>query len=328
MTELHDQFAAHYYVLHQITEVRQRRALRLFVEVETWLGRPLHTAEPDDLSKWMAEKVGEGYDANTVRFWLNMLRPYFRWAWQSRELIDADRWLRIAEVKPPRGATGISTPKPYTRTQIRAFWLELDEAMPPLDRPDYFIGRFKRGTSPYRSIRQHLRNSQVRAIVSLALYEGLRRKEIYAIGLDELAIENAYLLVQGKRTDHREREREVPYMPAASEFVREWLVLRRLLRPRHRQPWLALQSPKPQRPMGEKPFNELLAKVGDGYELHRFRHTFATEQLRARMPLERLKEILGHANIQQTLAYAKLVRDDLSVAMAESDKAFMAAVGR
>lgn len=327
MTVNHDRFAAHHFVLHQISEARQRRSLVLFDQVEAWLGRELHTIEPGELNSWMAEKIGQKYDANTVRFWLNMLRPYLRWAWKAG-LIAADQWLLLDEVGPPRGATGVSRPRPYSRVQIRAFWTELDEAFPPLERADYFLRRFERGTSPYRRIRQHMRNGQARAIVSLALYEGMRRNEIRCIGLDELHPENAYLLVKGKRTDHRERTREVPYVEAAREDVQAWLALRKQLRPRHRQVWLALEQPKAQRPMGERAFDQLLLKVGPGYELHRFRHTFATERLRAGMKIERLQVVLGHSSIQQTLAYAKLLNEDLQTAMEHSDEQFMAAVGR
>jgi site-specific recombinase XerD len=327
MHELHERFAAHHFVLNQITEVRQRRALRLFAEVEAWLGRELHTAEPDDLTRWMTEKIGQKYDPNTVRFWLNMLRPYFRWAWESARLIDADKWLRISAVKPPRGASGITTPKPYKKSEIQRLWVELDESIPPLEKDDYFLKRFVKGTSKYKRLRQHFRNTQTRAIVSLALIEGLRRDEIYGLDLDELHPENAYLLVKGKRTDQREKTREVPYAESARGMVEAWLRLRKLLKPKHSRPWLALQPPNPQRPMGHEPFSTLLAKVGSGYELHRLRHTFATERLRANMPIERLQVILGHSNLQQTLAYAKLAREDLQGAMERSDEEFMAAIG-
>jgi site-specific recombinase XerD len=322
----HDQFAAEYLTLHQISEVRRRRALKLFAEIEQWLGRDLHTIQPEDLNGWMAMKIGENYDANTVRFWLNMLRPYLRWAWKTR-LIDADQWLRLSEVGPPRGASGTSTPRPYKRIEIQQFWADLDEAFPQLEN-DYYLRRYVKGTCNYRRIRQHLRHAQTQAIVSLALIEGLRRKEIYGLSLDELHPDNAYLLVHGKRVDHREKTREVPYAESAREAVRGWLRLRKLMKPRHKQPWLALQAPKPQRPMAAKPFNELLASVGDGYELHRLRHTFATERLRAKMPIEQLQRVLGHASLAQTLCYAQLLREDLAGTMDDSDETFMRAVGR
>jgi integrase len=51
--------------------------------------------------------------------------------------------------------------------------------------------------------------------------------------------------------------------------------------------------------------------IGDGWELHRMRHTAITEMLRAGYPLHEVQRIAGHARIQQTLAYAELLPDDL-----------------
>jgi site-specific recombinase XerD len=323
----HIEFADHHFVLNSLTEARRDRVLRVLAEVEAWLGRPLHTATAEDLNRWMASKLAAGAAPSTVRFYLGMLRPYFRWAWKDKRLIDSDQWLLISEVRPPRGSN-TPAPRPYKRPEIAQLWRDLDAAFPPFgDRADYYVARFKRGTTPYKRMRQHMRNAQTRAIVSLALFEGLRRKEIFALTVDELYPENAYLVVRGKRVDHREKIREVPYAEAARDAVREWLALRKLLRPRHRASWLALQQPKPGRPMTWSAFTELLERVGDGYELHRMRHTFATERLRAGMKIEKLQAVLGHSNIQQTLAYAKLVRDDLEAAMNASDERFMAAVG-
>jgi integrase/recombinase XerD len=44
----------------------------------------------------------------------------------------------------------------------------------------------------------------------------------------------------------------------------------------------------------------------NGYTLHCLRHTFATELLNARMPLECLRVLLGHTNLEVTRRYARL----------------------
>jgi len=56
-------------------------------------------------------------------------------------------------------------------------------------------------------------------------------------------------------------------------------------------------------------FNKYLHKAGlgySGYTLHCLRHTFATELLNARMPLECLRFLLGHTNLEVTRRYARL----------------------
>jgi len=43
--------------------------------------------------------------------------------------------------------------------------------------------------------------------------------------------------------------------------------------------------------------------------MHTARHTFATQSLMRGMPVEVLQKVLGHAKIQTTLIYAKIVED-------------------
>ena len=56
-------------------------------------------------------------------------------------------------------------------------------------------------------------------------------------------------------------------------------------------------------------FIKYLEKAGlsyRGYTLHCLRHTFATELLNARMPLECLRVLLGHTSLEVTRIYAHL----------------------
>jgi integrase len=56
-------------------------------------------------------------------------------------------------------------------------------------------------------------------------------------------------------------------------------------------------------------FQKCLQKAGlqhNGYSLHCLRHTFATDLLNAKMPLECLRVLLGHSNLEITRRYARL----------------------
>lgn len=323
------QFADYYYVVNQITGDRRRNAMTVFARVEIWLGRELHTMTGEELGRWMAEQIAAGYHPNTVRFWRGLMSPYWRWA-RETELMPAEQWIGLRETRNPRGASGVTTPRPYNRAEVARFWVDLDEKWPRPERADYYLKRWQRGTSNWTRVADHMRNVQATAIISLALLEGLRATEIFALGIPELHPENAYLLVHGKRVDQRPKMREVPYATDCRAAVSAWLTLRKLCKPSHRSPWLALTrlGGAPNRPMSHNVYESMAGRIGDGYELHRFRHTFATERLRAGVPLEKLQRILGHSTLAQTLAYASLVREDLEKAMDASEERFMAAVGR
>ncbi|RZK90661.1 MAG: hypothetical protein EOO62_34745, partial [Hymenobacter sp.] len=56
----------------------------------------------------------------------------------------------------------------------------------------------------------------------------------------------------------------------------------------------------------------VLKKQVEKWELvtmHTARHTFATQSLLRGMPIEVLQKVLGHAKIQTTMLYAKVVED-------------------
>ena len=62
-------------------------------------------------------------------------------------------------------------------------------------------------------------------------------------------------------------------------------------------------------PAARMMFVKSLEKAGlshKGYTLHCLRHTYATDLLNARMPLECLEKLLGHSRLEVTRRYAML----------------------
>src|SRR5918912_655063 len=52
--------------------------------------------------------------------------------------------------------------------------------------------------------------------------------------------------------------------------------------------------------------------------IHRLRHTFATERLRAGVSLAAVRKLLGHQNLQTTLRYADLDLEAIKQELAEA----------
>jgi integrase len=96
------------------------------------------------------------------------------------------------------------------------------------------------------------------------------------------------------------------------------------MRPEHDRLWVSCYGPQTYaNPMDLDRFGELLSKVvGPGWQLQRFRHTCATEWLRAGMGLIYVSELLGHSNLQQTRAYAKIVGGDIEREMQDVEDNF------
>jgi site-specific recombinase XerD len=330
-----EDFAADYFVRQGLTPGRQyavRRALALF---EEFAGAAPELADDLTLMRFVTARVGTGLHVNTVRKELHAIKPFYRWCWQQR-IIDADLYMRVKEVKPPRGSTGQGRPRPYTRNQIQQFWADLDGRFPLTT--DRMISRFERGLSHYRRVAVHAQHLQAQAIVSLALMAGMRSTEIRTVAIDDIHPDNDFVVVRGKSSfGEGQGYREVPYTVLGRELVAKWLDFRAVLKPGHDEPWLVL-TPRatpnnrtcpshPLLPIKQNGWDGILPRIGP-WELHRFRHTCATEWLRAGMPLEKVSKLLGHANIAQTLGYAELVSSDVALSARRGEQQFVTAVGR
>lgn len=154
----------------------------------------------------------------------------------------------------------------------------------------------------------------------LALYCGLRRIEIRTVSTDDIDPLNEFIPVVGKGGDLR----KVPFPESARTRVEAWLDFRREIGPDHEYPWLTLGQYQMHRKnaLPGRSLAAMFGRIGSGYELHRFRHTCATEWLRAGMPIEQVRDIMGHSNIDQTLAYAKIVPDDAKRSMDRYERIF------
>lgn len=331
-----ESFCDEHFAYHGISDDRQRMVRRVLTDLAREAGKPAELVGHEEFRSFLAGQLAGGLHVNTVRKHANALRPFFEWAWR-KGLIDDGRYMRLRDVENPRGSTGRSTPRPYSRKELDAFWRALN-ARWPLDREAHWVRRFDRGLSPYRRVWPLATRRQLDAMVRLALDCGLRRNEVFAATIDDIHPDNAYVVVQHGKGD---KAREVPYTIAAREAVAAWLQMRTAVMGHfgetHEAVWLALHPSatpnnpllpsSPAAPMRHRAFKSQLATVGD-YELHRFRHTCATERLRSGMKLENLQRFLGHASLQQTLAYAEIVRDDIQRDALRTEPAFAEAVGQ
>jgi site-specific recombinase XerD len=333
MSNMIERFAGEYFVLNSTSEPRRKRILASLDQYQEHAGKPVEQTADIELRAWLTHLLETGLAPSTVRKTLMEVRPFFRWAWECH-LIDAERYLRVKLVKAPRGSAQ-QVPRPYSRKQLAQMWAQLDAKYPRLPEPidpdgrrdgrRDLLTRWQRGSSPYASVKKHFMRVQLEAIIELALVCGLRRVEIWALTVDDVHWDNKYLLVHGKRTNQNDRLRDVPYPSSTRAALKEWLRLRTMLDATTSRVWLSATGPVPGAEMDWYRMPDLLHCFGD-WELHRLRHTCATERLRAGMEIENLSRFLGHSNVTQTLGYAQLVRDDIHKASERIDAQFQLAV--
>ncbi|MFO7963319.1 MAG: tyrosine-type recombinase/integrase [Desulfobacterales bacterium] len=143
-----------------------------------------------------------------------------------------------------------------------------------------------------------------RAMILLLLRTGMRIGELLGTKVHDVDLSNHRILIY--EADKTGVGRVVYYSGDAREALIAWLHVRNpfkehLFYGRGRDS-LCYECA---RSMSYK----YLEKAGlsyRGYTLHCLRHTFATELLNARMPLECLRVLLGHASLEVTRIYARL----------------------
>lgn len=326
MSDVIDRFCADYHGYNDISPARRVMQRRVLTQFAATVEGGLLAAGPNDLRDYLASLIASGLKPTTVGRIRNAIRPFYRWAWQ-RELVTADLLMGIRDVEAPRGSRN-GVPRPYTRKELAQFWLDLDATYPRVE--EKWVVRWRAGRSPWRRVQSHAFRLQVEAIVALALYGGVRRAEMYALTLDDMHYDNEYVVVTGarKNPEAEVRQRAVPMVEPMRDAIEAWLDFRADMAPGHDSPWLSCWRGDRLKPMRAARFNSLLGTIGPGYELHRLRHTAATEMLRSGYAIQEVQKIMGHTRIQQTLEYAQLLNEDVLKAAARSGGEFAANIAR
>lgn len=143
-----------------------------------------------------------------------------------------------------------------------------------------------------------------RALLLLLLRTGMRIGELLNTKVHDVDLNNHRILIY--QAQKNGVGRVVYYSEDAKEALLSWLRVRNTFKEN-------LFYGQGHRPLSYEAarcmFNKYLEKAGllyGGYTLHCLRHTFATDLLNARMPLECLRVLLGHTSLEVTRIYARL----------------------
>jgi len=147
------------------------------------------------------------------------------------------------------------------------------------------------------------RTSRDLAIVGLMLLQGLRSREVLNLNRGDLLLPEAQIRVHGKG----DKWRILPLAPESVQLLDHYL---RLERPNPAAAALFVSLKGPARgfrmtPAGLRSLFRYHRRT-TGVSLanpHRFRHTFASDMVRAGVSLPALMQLMGHSHIQTTMVY-------------------------
>jgi len=155
------------------------------------------------------------------------------------------------------------------------------------------------------------RTSRDLAIVGLMLLQGLRSKEVIALNLEDVQLAESRICVQGKGS-------KIRLLPLASETVHLLDHYLRLERPAACGSALFVSLKGPARgiritPAGLRSLFRYHRRTSgvSGAHPHRFRHTFASDMVRAGISLPALMNLMGHAAISTTMIYVQISPRDV-----------------
>lgn len=148
-------------------------------------------------------------------------------------------------------------------------------------------------------------------MVALMLLNGLRSREVLGLQLEDLQFDESQLWVRGKGA----RVRLLPLPPETIRILQCYLHSERPLT-NVAEVFVSLKGGARGRAMTPAGLRGLFRhhRASSGVaraNAHRFRHTFASDMIRAGVSLPALMRLMGHAHIQTTLLYIQLTPQDV-----------------
>ncbi|HEV3196587.1 MAG TPA: tyrosine-type recombinase/integrase [Bryobacteraceae bacterium] len=155
------------------------------------------------------------------------------------------------------------------------------------------------------------RASRDLAIVGLMLLQGLRSKEVIALNCGDVLLSESQMWVRGKGN-------KIRCLPLASDTILLLDHYLRLERPQQCGPalFVSLKGPARGTRMTPAGLRSLFRHHRRGTGIapahpHRFRHTFASDMVRAGISLPALMQLMGHAHISTTMVYVQISPRDV-----------------
>jgi integrase/recombinase XerD len=268
----------------------------------------------DYFSEYMRHKYRRNCKSNTLRQTAGSLMQFLSFyrdnGKQHLEQMTREDIEAFIEVLQDRGLTPNSVRTrlcgvyAFVRFLIekKAVSYELLERRIKLKLPD----RLPRAIDPgdLKQLLSAIDNIRDRALLLLLLRTGMRIGELLNTKVHDLDLNNHRILIY--EAEKNSVGRVVYYSEDAKEALLSWLRVRNTFR----ENLFYGQGDKPLSYEAARcMFNKYLEKAGllyNGYTLHCLRHTFATDLLNARMPLECLRVLLGHTSLEVTRIYARL----------------------
>ncbi len=270
----------------------------------TWYPEPLTTITVERIESWKARRLSEGRSPSTVLRDLFTLSSVLRRAMKEGELTE-NPMRRVDKPRIDRRGK-VRFLDEAEESQLRVALEHRDHAMKSA-REVTNRRRLRRGQpllSPFRHFSDHLAPA-----VLLTINTGLRRGELLKLRWASVDFNRRLLTVEGRNAKSRQT-RHVPLNDEATNVLLRWQE----------------QSQNKGRVFEfstgfKTSWQKLLNRAGiTRFRWHDLRHHFASRLVQRGVPLNTVRDLLGHSTLQMSLRYAHLAPDQRREAVASSMK--------
>ena len=280
-----------------------------------------YTGAPEALRYFLASKRLEGLAESSLTMYARYLTKFLSGTQKRIEDITTlDCKAALAAYR--QSGAGVVTADTM-RAVLKSFfsWCEIEKYVQV--SPMRAIPRFKVPKRRPKSltktemerIRCACRDARDRALVEAYYATGCRVSELIGVNRDQVDLGSGRLTVNGKG----DKERVVTMTEAAILYLKLYLDGRT-----DESLALFVTSMAPHRRLSVSAIQNVFKRLGQDAGLtkrvhpHMMRHTRATAMLKANVPIDTIRQALGHAVIQTTLIYAVTQTDSVQAAMRET----------
>lgn len=268
----------------------------------------------EELCAFLIRKRVEGRSEKTISQYSLHLRRMLQYINKPvKEITEADLFSYIAMYKKKRGVSGV---------YLNNIRLVCSSFFSWLNNKGYIRKNPAAGLDPIKvekRIKKPLSDTELEmlrrkctlerdiALIECLYSTGVRVSELVALNRQDIDFDNMRAVVYGKGA----KERETYLTAAACMHLKEYLDSRS---DSNDALFVGLKAPHER--LTVSGVEEVLRKLGKNTGIvkvhpHRFRRTMATNILNKGMPIEEVKEILGHVKLDTTMIYCQISKENV-----------------
>ncbi|RDH84504.1 MAG: hypothetical protein DIZ80_03220 [endosymbiont of Galathealinum brachiosum] len=262
--------------------------------------KPLSEINPWIIDKWRSDRKKAGISASTINRDIASLKSALSKAVEWR-IIDTHP---LSALKPFKtdGKVNVRYLSDHETASLRKALIDRDNKIIN-ERENANRWREKRGYDLYPDITNYSYADHLTPMTLLTINTGLRRGEMFDLKWTDINLDTKTLTIHGK-TAKSGQTRHIPLNHEVIKTLTQWKI-------HASDNELIFPNKKGNRfHTIKRSWASIIKSAGiTGFRWHDLRHDFASKLVMAGVPLNTVRELLGHTDLKTTLRYAHLAPD-------------------